>query len=260
MLFTVLQHLARLKRRSAEQAMHARKVLAPHIRCQHLSLYWHSVAIDPTTNAAWALAELGPQVAKLLALHSARFRAAQPLMLQRLLPGAPPSWSLGPRISRHVSSVSVTCDLSISALREAAQSCVADGRVIYMQSHSTAPLGGLSFQVVSSCRPGADGIGCTVSIGTQCSNVNNTVCPTFRFKLVSTGHRVTGSNKVGEFAAFAHDFFMLGEMAGGWDAVAVAAKGLPASGELPITLTVSEVSHMQRAPAQAQAPMGQRRQ
>jgi hypothetical protein len=33
------------------------------------------------------------------------------------------------------------------------------------------------------------------------------------------------------------DFFQLGAMAGGWDAAAVAAKGLPASGELPITLT-----------------------
>jgi hypothetical protein len=53
------------------------------------------------------------------------------------------------------------------------------------------------------------------------------------------------------------DFFNLGVMAGGWDAVAAAAKGLPASGNLPITLTVSQVSHMQCAPA---AAAGQQRQ
>lgn len=49
-----------------------------------------------------------------------------------------------------------------------------------------------------------------------------------------------------------HDFFELGAMAGGWDEAAVAAKGLPTSGDLPITMTVSEVAHMGRVPALAQ--------
>lgn len=39
------------------------------------------------------------------------------------------------------------------------------------------------------------------------------------------------------------DVFGTGPMVGGWDEVNWAAKGWPASGETPITLTVSRLSH-----------------
>ena len=41
---------------------------------------------------------------------------------------------------------------------------------------------------------------------------------------------------------FLEDFFSLGAMSGGWDDAAWAAKGLPASGELVFTLTITSVN------------------
>jgi hypothetical protein len=39
------------------------------------------------------------------------------------------------------------------------------------------------------------------------------------------------------------DFFDVGAMAGGWDEAAWAAEGLPTSGELIMTATITSVSH-----------------
>jgi hypothetical protein len=75
--------------------------------------------------------------------------------------------------------------------------------------------------------------------------------PSFKFQFASLGgHQIVGATPVGTPAALC-DVFQLGVMAGGWDAVAVAAKGLPASGVVPITLTVSDVGHMQHVLAPA---------
>jgi hypothetical protein len=184
--------------------------------------------------------------------------------LQRLLPSAPPSWALGRRRSNPVSSVSVTWDLSISTLQETAQRCVAEGKQLLVKSRThTAPLGGLAFQPIAACYPAADGAGCKLCVGVKCSNRDvGIVLPSFKFQLVSaSGHRAAGVAPLGSKGEV-RDLFQLGVMAGGWDAVAVAAKGLPANGVLPITLTVSEVGHMPpvHAAAPAQGPVAQQGQ
>ena len=265
MLYTFIEYVYKVYRLSAEQGMDARRVLAPLIRCPYLSGYWLTITTDPTTRAAWALAELQPQVAKLLVLGSAQ--PGVPWMhsfgLQRLLPGAPPSWLMGQRISKPVSSVFVTCSVTISILREAAHRCVAEGQAleIFIKQSSTPPLGGLIFTLQLVCSPAAAGAGCEVHMVVTCTNLEAaTICPSFNCRLVSPGgHSAAAAKPLGAKFVVFKDFFKLGVMAGGWDAVAVAAKGLPASGELFFTLTVAKVGHMQHVKP-AQAPVGQQRQ
>ena len=264
-LYTFIEYVYKVYRLSAEQGMDARRVLAPLIRCPYLSGYWLTITTDPTTRAAWALAELQPQVAKLLVLGSAQ--PGVPWMhsfgLQRLLPGAPPSWLMGQRISKPVSSVFVTCSVTISILREAAHRCVAEGQAleIFIKQSSTPPLGGLIFTLQLVCSPAAAGAGCEVHMVVTCTNLEAaTICPSFNCRLVSPGgHSAAAAKPLGAKFVVFKDFFKLGVMAGGWDAVAVAAKGLPASGELFFTLTVAKVGHMQHVKP-AQAPVGQQRQ
>jgi hypothetical protein len=54
----------------------------------------------------------------------------------------------------------------------------------------------------------------------------------------------TTSLQLGKKNYFGTDLFEVGPMPGGWDEAAWAAKGLPASGTLPVKLTVSKVGHM----------------
>jgi hypothetical protein len=259
-LYTLCRYLDRL---SAAQREHARHVLAPLIRCQHLSQYWLTSALDSTHATEYAvLADLHPLLMRLLVLRSAQAGAVvQALDLQRLLPGSPPSWLLGPRISSRVSSVSVDWDLDISKLRETAQRCVAEGKLVKLMSHmTTPPLGGFSYKVGAVCRPVE--AGAEVELFASCNNLAaGCLCPAFKCQLVSAGGRQAGgTSPVGTPAAKFGRFLKLGVMAGGWDAAVWAANGLPADGVLPVTLTVSEMAHMQRVPAPAQAPVGWQRQ
>jgi hypothetical protein len=256
-LFTVNQYLGKL---STEQREHARPVLAPLIRCQHLSQYWLTIALDSTQEA---LADLRSALVKLLVMRSAQPVVEVKLSDLRWLRGAPPSWLLGLRSSRPVSSVSVTWDLDISTLRDTAQRCVTGDEIVSIHSYAaSAPLGGFSFTMSALCVPQnaatAEGrAGCQVLFSVRYSNfVAGIAVPSFKFKLVTEGgHQVADVTPVGHTGAHCN-LLQLGMMAGGWDEVAVAAQGLPTSGVLPITLTVSETGHMQRVPA----PVGQRRQ
>jgi hypothetical protein len=175
----------------------------------------------------------------------------QPAHLQELLGGAPSSWALGLRSSRPVLSVSVTFSPSISAVRELAERCFAEkGTQKLVAPVATAPLGGLSFSLSVECT--VTDTGCKLGVFAACNNPPADILrPPFKMQVVSAGLTRVTTTPVGAPGFGWPDFFALGAMSGGWDAVAAAAKGLPASGDLPITLTVSELAHMQhvRAPA-----------
>lgn len=256
---TVLYTLQRyLSTCSQEQQQHARQVLAPLVRCQHLSQFWVVDAVA-STKPTHPLAELRPQLMKLLMLRNAQPGAVvQTSDLQPLLAGAPASWTLGRQVGEPVASVSVTWGVSISTLQATTQLCVTDQKIKGMVSPAvTAPLGGLAFEIYLQCTP-ADA-GCELGVFARCNNQSlDSLRPPFKLELAAAGVVNDDTSPVGPFGVGYgwRDFFKLGAMAGGWDAVAVAAKGLPAGGELPITLTVSEVAYLEPLPAPVPAPVG----
>jgi hypothetical protein len=254
-LYTLQQFLGKYSRQ--QQRQHARQVLAPLVRCQHLSQFWLIEAVASTQPSALsALAQLRPQVVKLLMLRSAQPGVeVQASHLEHLLGGAPSSWALGQRSSRPVLSVSVTWSPGISTVRELAERCVAEQKTQKLAAVvATAPLGGLTFSLSLSFEFTGAETGCKVGVYVACNNPPADILrPPFKMQVVSAGlTRATTTPVEKPVPGFGWpDFFALGAMAGGWDAVAAAAKGLPASGDLAITLTVSELAHMQRAPAPA---------
>lgn len=252
-LYTLRRYLGRLGTGNAAW-QHARQVLAPLIRCPNLSQLWLSLAVVSTqTTLPDALDELRPQLGQLLLLRSAEPGVVvQQLHLKGLPEGAPPSWALGRRAERLVASVSVTWDLNITTLREAAQRCVAEKKVQTLQTvSSTAPLGGFPSTILVQCKP--HDAGCKVGIFAKCANLLEcSLRPTFQFQVVSGGQSKSAvcPALLEQQSVAGHgwqDFSGLGIMAGGWDEAALAAKGLPSSGNLPITLTVFEVGHVERA-------------
>lgn len=104
-------------------------------------------------------------------------------------------------------------------------------------------MGGLTFSLFAQCA--ADDAGCKIGIF-AISNVPAGSFYSFNFEINACGkikHWGSSPMIVGSTGRGFGDFFCLGAMAGGWDPAAWAAKGLPASGELPITLTVTQVAH-----------------
>jgi hypothetical protein len=118
-LYTAQKYVNR--RIGAQQKEAAQQRLAPLIRCQHLSLYWLSAALHSQDAPKLLLHGLAEQLKLMLVLrHSgvgSRLTAAR---LQRRIPGAPASWSLGKRASKQVSSVQVVWELEVSKVKETA--------------------------------------------------------------------------------------------------------------------------------------------
>lgn len=130
MLFTCQAYLNKMPRNRQRQAQ-AR--LAPTIRCQHLSYMWLSAAaLAETVSAEWryldqdedipVLNSCQASLQQLLLLRHAepRFEELRPKLKELLPADAPESWVLPRRISRPVSSVSMTWALDINSLRDAA--------------------------------------------------------------------------------------------------------------------------------------------
>jgi hypothetical protein len=169
--------------------------------------------------------------------------------LQRYIPGAPASWSLGKRASKEVSSVRVVWALQVSKIKEAAlrsSSEQATGRhpPQILSPCSTSPLGGLLWSLLLSCRQATTGGG-TVGLFTAVLNAPKGTfwgarvtiavagCPAFSQEMILQAPTCIGTS----------DFFKTGPMAGSWDEAAWAAKGLPTLGKVKITGTVSKAAH-----------------
>jgi hypothetical protein len=239
------------------------KKLASLIRCQHLSQYWllASTVFPDDDAAVLGLASTGlrKQLSKLLMLRcAAPGLVLQPSNMQEWLPGAPASWGLGPRLSKPVSSVSFTWVLQVSKLKEAALRCVAEQRTVRLRSlpNVTPPLGGIAFRGLLICL--AEDGGCKVGVYVEAANIPSGGFYSFSFVMAAAGvckaARTPATTDSGQGFP---DFFDIGVMAGGWDEVAWSGKGLPASGDLPITITVTKLAHMQQpAPARQRAQQG----
>lgn len=85
--------------------------------------------------------------------------------LERLLPGAPSSWALPERRHRPVSSVQLIWRVDVDTLRSKAQKLGAAVKFVNVWSLSTtAPLGGLSFRVLSQLHWNAEKQAATVGL------------------------------------------------------------------------------------------------
>jgi hypothetical protein len=192
-----------------------------------------------------ALGSLRPQLSILLMLRCAKAAlTSQPKDLLKLVPDAPASWALGRRQTKAVSSVSMTWNLPVDKLQDAARRCTAEKDRIAIDSHDrTAPLGGIAFALSAEFTP--HDAGCEVGLFAYAANLPEDGYYSFYYQIESAGTVNKGWSPVmPTYIGFGlQDFFSLGAMAGGWDEAAWAAKGLPASGLLQVQLTVTKVGH-----------------
>jgi hypothetical protein len=262
-LYTAREYLNGLG--GEEQCKRGQQLLAPLIRCPHLSRYWLSGAVHAADDDSALLSELRSHMWQLLMLRDVQgdYVVKGPdLQEGELLAGAPPSWALGGRVSNPVSSVGLVWRLDVSDLRDAARRCATDRCTARLCSPMvTAPLRGTVFRVALDCdwHEGGVSIG---AFGQPCNLYADMyyMC-SFRWQVEGGGTLacVMGEPYRGVDLSGWGDVFDVGCMAEGWDEVAWARKGLPTSGQLTIKFTVSALLHAAVPPA-PRAHMGRRQQ
>jgi hypothetical protein len=243
-LYTAREYTSKLNLRQPAHAQHALKVLAPLVRCPQLSRYWLSGAVHAADHGQTLLSELRPQMWQLLLLRDAQEEYAvqeEDLREGQLLAGAPPSWALGYRVFKQVQKVQLVWQVDVSELRDAARRSAAEQSECQLWPPATTPpLRGTAFSFIlcCDCKEGGMGIGlfgdaCNLYCGMHfwCSarlDVDD-IC-------VGGGFTPRPYKRHESFGW--SNVFGLGPMAGGWDEVAWASKGLPSSGYLNIKITV----------------------
>jgi hypothetical protein len=249
-LYTAQRYVVRFR---GEQRAHAERLLAPLIRCPHLSRYWLAGSVNSTTADSMLLAELRPHLRRLLMLVEAQpgYTVSSTDLreggLSQRLAGAPASWALRRRESKPAVSTDMVWRLDVSQLRDAARRCAAEQREMVMVSPAVAPpLGGIGFglQLIFGYEDGG------VTLGFDCvpTTLPNDMFYSCRFRLqVGTLPPLNVSSSMVEpelgSMVWGWPDFGVGPMAGGWDEAVWAGKGLPSSGQLSIKLTVSDVPH-----------------
>lgn len=261
-LYTARQYVGELE--DDEQWNRAQQLLAPLVRCPHLSRYWLSGEFHAADEDETLLSGLRSHMKQLLLLRDVQgdfnVKAAN-LQEGGLLAGAPPSWALGCRVSKPVSRVKLVWQLDICELRDAAHRCAADGCTVELCSPTvTPPLQGTEFSMSLECDSEEGGVGISL-YGHPC----NLYAGMFyhctlkvHVKNVITDTAATPQpHRFGDDYMWWEDFFGVGRMAGAWDEVAWAKAGLPTSGQVTIKMTVSGMPHT-AVPA-ARAPVGRGR-
>jgi hypothetical protein len=257
-LYTARQYISNL---DGEQYDQAQQQLARVTRCPHLSRFWLSGSVNSAEADDMLLADLQTQLRQLLLLRDAQEKyhvQAADLQEGGWLIGAPPSWTLGCRVIKPVSSVQLVWHLNVSELRDAARRSAAKQCFVRLVSPEVSPpLGGIDFGMPCFCVFGDEGVKLGLHYGPTNLPKEMTCMGTFTSDVEGYGTCTYALPKPmrGKLTGWP-DHFDLGPMAGGWDEVAWAGKGLPASGPLSIKLTVSGLPH---APV-PRAPVGRRRQ
>jgi len=230
---------------SASQKLAAKQQLAPLIRCPHLSDFWLSALAVSADAPKLLLSEQQAVVKQLLMMQlGSSGKGVTAADFTRQLPGAPSSWVLPKRVSRQVSSVQLTWMLEVEAVRDAARSSASQQKTISMHPHCvTPPLEGLVFSLHLHVKPQEQGAQLGLFVRTRNTPPDTFYSCSFTISTCQRSKHRDASLAHGHAGKGWSDFFKLGTMAGGWDEAAWAAKGLPTSGQLPITLTVHGVGH-----------------
>jgi len=230
-----------------QQKQTAAQKLAPLIRCPHVSPFWLSASVSSDDAPMLLLNQLSKQVSKLMMVQNAQ--PGRPVKdPHRLVPaGAPASWALGKRASKRPSIVQLTWKLEVSKLRQAAQDSARQQREVVLDSPTVSPpLGGIEWGIQVVAIWNADKKGSKIGIFADPQNVPAGMCLQYAFSLVAPGLSGSGDTPLlgpSVMSWGARDVFDLGPMSSGWDEAALASKGLPATGQLGLILTVTSVGH-----------------
>jgi len=228
------------------QKQAAAQKLAPLIRCPHVSPFWLSASVLSDDAPKLLLNQLSKQVGKLLMAQQAQ--PGLPLKdPHSLVPGAPDSWALGKRASKPPSSVQVTWELEVSKLRQAAQDSARQQKRVDLDSPTVSPpLGGVEWGLTVVASWDAGKKGSEINIYADPQSLPAGMCLQYAYDIKATGLSVSGYAPVADaqHAGWGRrDAFSLGPLPSGWDEAGWASKGLPAAGQLDLTLTVTSVGH-----------------
>lgn len=167
------------------------------------------------------LADLRPLLQRLLLVGDGKPHyevKATDLAKGGLLEGGPPSWALGCRTRRKVRSVRLMWQLDLSALRQAAQHCVAEQVAVYLRSPCVSrPLGGIDFGAQVRCRPHKEGA--AIAVFCKPHFLPGDMCLTYEVKLGAEGlrsKRIT-SLSLADRIVGSNSCLKIAYMAGGWD-------------------------------------------
>ena len=228
------------------------EALAPVIRCQHLSLYWLSACVlSKDEEMSGLLRPFKKQVQQLLLMRLAdnHYVPTQD-ELQQHLEGAPVAWLLGRRASKGVGYLELVWPLRIDKLRRAAQQSAAEKDLVELECPLvSAPLGGMTWSMVVQANWDADKKATLVGLYCVPRNAPNNLFYRCLFNIdVEGAPELSGSidcSRIlpGRQGCGRPDMFELGHMSGGWDDAAWAATGLPAEGELLLSLTVTALNY-----------------
>jgi hypothetical protein len=214
------------------------QALGPHIRCQHLSMFWLSACVHAKHDGLSAL--LGPFNKQLQTLLMMRHADSECVPtedeLQEDIEGAPTSWILDKRAFREVHSVQVVWPLSIDVLRRTAHRSSFCKELAELKCPGvSAPLGGLTWSML--LQADWDPVRQATQLGLFCTPRNAPHNCWYRFRgrvdvegdlglsqSISCSRLTAGSEGRGWV-----DFFGVGWMSGGWDEEAWVARGLPAA-------------------------------
>jgi hypothetical protein len=171
--------------------------------------------------------------------------------LREDIEGAPASWTLDKRVfSKEVQSVQVVWPLSIDALRSATKRSYVVTRQVQVKCPGvSAPLGGLTWSMVLQANWEDERRATQLGLYCVPQNVPDSCWYMFRGRIdvegdlglsqdISCSRLTAGSEGRG-----CDDFFNVGWMSRGWDEKAWVTRGLPAAGELRVTLTITAANY-----------------
>jgi hypothetical protein len=247
-LFTAEHYISHI-RNSCDRSQwdFAKHQLARLTRCPHLSRYWLSASIAAEQAYMRLLADLRPQLRRLLLRDAQADYPVQSADLRegQQLAGAPPSWALGRRAIKSVGSVDLVWQLDVSQLRDAARrSFVSQCTQYVVCSEVSPPLGGIAFRMQLVCRSKHGGVEVTLYCGPSLPEDMCYICRfTVEMEGLETATLAMRTAQCGAMWGGWENVFGGGPMAEGWDEVAWAGRGLPTGGKLTIKLAVSELFH-----------------
>lgn len=231
---------------TAQQGTRQRSAALQHlsqlVRCPHLSHFWLTAALDPACGQ-FVLKPLKQQVRALMAFLQVQPRGRYKIdRFKAAVPDAPASWALGACKLQHAPrSVSVSWQLPVRDLKEACiRAATEQIRVELVAPSVSAPLCGVAFTITAKCRGSSQGT--HVGLFVKPQGVPAGIFCGYAKTLAAGGIQHSSQHTISEGGSERgwQNFFKLGYMAGGWDELAWASKGLPTAGELTITATLSK--------------------
>jgi hypothetical protein len=242
-LYTAGQYVA--AQQAKEQKTAAKAALAALVRAPHLS--GSCLAQQTFGSSAGLLLSGYSQHLKLLASHQLATRCGVvPTSVSEQIQDAPAAWLLGTRQIVASDGVRLVWRLPAEQLAQACRDSFAGNKVIFIHSPSSSPpLGGLSWDIEVMCtQQERDGVRGTL-VGVYAHDHGGPPDVFYVFSCTLASGSVSRSiSCCGDLHEQGWaNFFTMEPMVegGGWDEAAWAAKGLPTTGELELSLHMHSV-------------------